>query len=249
MTDIRGRGAWTAVGKPNGSRYYGLIDGRPLDGAPVTGTAHEDLSHLAVNYGVKAIQARLDALGFRGRSDGRLVIDGVFGQKTKRAVKWFQDREGLTADGGVGPSTAAELWRPLIWAYGIENGGRPDLLWGMTSLESAFDPGAVSSLYRSDNGPDFGLCQINLHYNPEVTTGEAFDPMYALRWSARRLKRTLAHYGGKGRTLQERCAVAYHNSPVRADEWYRTGRAPTRQIADYARLVLGRAATFAPPDE
>lgn len=247
---IRGRGAWTAIGKDNGARYYALIDGEPLDGAPATGTVHhDDLHHLAVNYGVKAIQARLDAIGFRGRSGGRLVLDGVFGQKTKRAVRWFQAREGLADDGAVGPTTSTELWRPLVWAYGIEHGGRPDLLWGMTALESAFDPGAVSSLYKATNGADYGLCQINRHFNPTVTVAEAFDPTFALRWSALRLAATLDHYSGKGAALQEHCAVAYHNSPVRADEWYRTGQPPTEQIANYARLVLARAATFEPPDE
>lgn len=247
---IPGRGAWTATGKDNGSRYYCLLKGQPLDGSPATGTVHQtDLHHLAVWYGVKAIQYRLDYLGFRGRSGGRLSLDGIFGQKTKHAVRWFQDRENLPDDGVVGPATAMELWRPLVWAYGVENGGRPDLLWGQTMLESAFDPGAVSALYKEANGADFGLCQINLHFNPTVTMEAAFTPEVALMWSARRMASVLDEFSGKGDDLQELCTVAYHNSPVRAEEWYETGEPPTEQIATYARLVLARAATFVPPDE
>jgi len=38
-----------------------------------------------------------------------LYADGVFGRRTKRAVKRFQRRHGLLADGEVGPATAAAL--------------------------------------------------------------------------------------------------------------------------------------------
>ncbi len=40
----------------------------------------------------------------------RLVVDGVFGQKTKKAVKQFQALKSLTQDGIVGPRT----WNALL---------------------------------------------------------------------------------------------------------------------------------------
>ena len=37
------------------------------------------------------------------------AVDGVFGKETYNAVVWFQEKNGLKADGAVGPSTAAAL--------------------------------------------------------------------------------------------------------------------------------------------
>ena len=37
------------------------------------------------------------------------TADGLYGEKTRNAVLWFQRRNGLTQDGKVGPATAAAL--------------------------------------------------------------------------------------------------------------------------------------------
>jgi hypothetical protein len=54
---------------------------------------------------VSALQTRLDEIGC-----GPLEIDGVFGADTESAVKLFQTRRGLLADGVVGPLTWSELF-------------------------------------------------------------------------------------------------------------------------------------------
>ena len=51
-----------------------------------------------INDTVKAVQAALN-----------LVVDGVFGPGTKRAVKSFQAVNGLVADGIAGPATLNKL--------------------------------------------------------------------------------------------------------------------------------------------
>lgn len=53
---------------------------------------------------VKAVQKRLKELGYLTGT-----ADGVFGEKTEDAVKAFQKRNGLTADGVVGEATLEKL--------------------------------------------------------------------------------------------------------------------------------------------
>lgn len=53
---------------------------------------------------VRIIQQKLKEYGYFSGS-----TDGVFGQETYEAVLWFQQKNGLTADGKVGSATAAAL--------------------------------------------------------------------------------------------------------------------------------------------
>ncbi len=53
---------------------------------------------------VSLVQQKLKQYGYY---DG--AVDGVFGKETYNAVVWFQQKNGLKADGAVGPSTAAAL--------------------------------------------------------------------------------------------------------------------------------------------
>ena len=53
---------------------------------------------------VRAVQKRLKQWGYY---DG--AVDGIFGYATERAVRWFQQKNGLTVDGVVGEKTAAAM--------------------------------------------------------------------------------------------------------------------------------------------
>ena len=63
--------------------------------------------------GVKQIQKAL-----------HLYADGVFGRETEAAVKAFQDRNGLTVDGKVGPATYAKLFTTFGIPFGIRKSKR-----------------------------------------------------------------------------------------------------------------------------
>lgn len=59
---------------------------------------------------VKALQERLNTLGYRDAEGKPLVADGKFGDRTKHAVEQFQrEHPGLTVDGVAGPNTLREL--------------------------------------------------------------------------------------------------------------------------------------------
>ena len=53
---------------------------------------------------VRTIQTKLSNWGFFSGA-----IDGIYGPKTEEAVKYFQRKNGLTADGVVGPATLRAL--------------------------------------------------------------------------------------------------------------------------------------------
>ena len=66
---------------------------------------------------VSAIQKKLKQWGYYSGA-----IDGVFGPATERAVKWFQQKNGLVADGIVGSKTAAALGLSLSSAASSSSG-------------------------------------------------------------------------------------------------------------------------------
>lgn len=54
---------------------------------------------------VRAAQKRLKALGYYEGAE-----DGIFGERTQKAVQNFQIKKGLAADGAIGTATWAQLW-------------------------------------------------------------------------------------------------------------------------------------------
>ena len=69
---------------------------------------------------VKALQEKLNKLG--GQSP--LLVDGLYGPASRRAVIQFQSRSGLVPDGVPGPKTMAEIERQYKGA------GIPDVMRG-----------------------------------------------------------------------------------------------------------------------
>lgn len=83
---------------------------------------------------VKKIQTKLKDWGYY---DG--AVDGVFGSGTEKAVKYFQEKNGLTADGKVGQATMDALG--IIAEQGAAAGsGDEALLARLISAEARGEP-------------------------------------------------------------------------------------------------------------
>lgn len=225
-----GRGAWTKTGKDNGSVFYEHLVGKPLDG----GSPMKSTAHAAVNLGVRAIQNRLNKEGYTPA----LTVDGVLGAKSATAIKWYQTKHGMKADGKAGALTCRHMWRAIITeACAAVPGVDPAIIFGQMVHESSGDPGACGYY----NEPDRGLVQINTEAHPEISLEQAHDPYYAIPYSVRRFKAAMDKYDGKGKQVQLACAILQHNSPSGADTYYRTGTFGTNAAQDYVQDVLNDA--------
>ena len=88
---------------------------------------------------VSEIQTRLKNWGYYNGD-----VDGVYGSQTEKAVRWFQPKNGLNADGQVGDQTLAALGMPTGGSGGGESGGGGsgslDLLARLISAEARGEP-------------------------------------------------------------------------------------------------------------
>lgn len=67
-------------------------------------------------------------------------VDGIYGSKTEGAVKKFQQKNGLTADGLTGPATLEALGLPTGSTAADSNSGSLNLLARLISAEARNEP-------------------------------------------------------------------------------------------------------------
>lgn len=91
---------------------------------------------------VTEMQTRLKAWGYYTGS-----VDGTYGSQTEKAVRYFQQSNGLSVDGQAGPETLAALGLPAgsgsgggSGSSGGGNSGDVDLLARLISAESRGEP-------------------------------------------------------------------------------------------------------------
>ena len=119
---------------------------------------------------VTEIQTRLKNWGYYSGE-----VDGVYGSRTEKAVRWFQQKNGLSADGQVGDLTLAALGIPT--GGGAANSGNSggsgslDLLARLISAEARGEPyegqvavGAV--VLNRVNHPSFPSSVAEVIYQP-----------------------------------------------------------------------------------
>jgi hypothetical protein len=93
------------------AKYRRLVNAKP--GSAGTAGRRGSLAYGDRGDAVRDLQTMLGALGYP------LVADGVYGARTRLAVRRFQSRQGLAVDGVAGPLTMAR----------IRNGFRPAATW------------------------------------------------------------------------------------------------------------------------
>lgn len=84
---------------------------------------------------VRSIQTKLKNWGYYSGD-----IDGIYGSKTKAAVVYFQQKNGLTADGVAGPKTLAALGISSGSSSGGYSSGDVEMLARMISAEARGEP-------------------------------------------------------------------------------------------------------------
>lgn len=199
-------GAWDLKPLPDGgeSRWY-----RRGTGAGTGGRG----KWLPANHGVRAIQMTLTRAGHAVD-----VIDGHYAPQTEARCKTWQAANGLVADGVFGMKSARVAFGALVSGFEADFAIPDRLLCGMVDLESAWDPGAVGA-----NGYDSGLAQINLDpvggHGGAITAEQAYDPLWALRYTARRMVDAAGGFRARLAPLAWRLAAGQHNSPLAAKLW------------------------------
>ena len=85
---------------------------------------------------VREIQTRLKSWGYYSGA-----VDGIYGSQTEKAVKYFQQKNGLTADGQAGNNTLAALGIQTGSSGGGKSGGGDvNLLARLISAEARGEP-------------------------------------------------------------------------------------------------------------
>lgn len=230
----RGRGGWPSLGTGGTISSNGLLPGRYFkasagtlkapgytayrairDGQPVS------INDYAVHRAVLAVQTELRRRGFTS-SDGKpLTLDGLWGAKVDTAVKAFQAKAGLPADGVFGAATSKALFRPLMEqaAAATDLAHQADLarvMYGTISWESGWDPAAVGGLTPDD----IGLGQINGPAHPTMSVEDRLNPTASLPYVATLIDGNLKAFGYR---LDESIA-AYNLGRGGARSWVRAGK-------------------------
>ena len=244
MWSVSGRGG-TLEFAPDGSTrpgpYY-MYAGPNASELVGDGVPTRDLNTRAVHYGVLAIQRALN----RELEPGTVVVDGLFGRKTKAAtIRWQQGQpssHNVKPWGGIGPDSSKWLFMPLL--VRTVKTQLQKVVCGLVSHESMWDPGCVGYTDPDDNG----LGQINLLSNPSVTEEQAFQPKVAFEYIEDILTARLETFDGNlgdavaSYNLGATGALAWIRAG-RPDIWRPTSNSSPRNVRAYITNILSGCTT------
>ena len=165
---------------------------------------------------VKEIQTRLKNWGYYSGA-----VDGIFGSRTEEAVRYFQRKNGLTADGQVGNQTLAALGIPASGGGSAQNeSGELYLLARLISAEARGEPYvgqvAVGAVVLNRVGhPSFPNSISGVIYQPGAFSclddGQFDKPIAESAWRAAR--EAMNGYDPSGG------AVYYFNPATATSKW------------------------------
>ena len=136
------------------SALAALVTGSTASSGSTTGTATGSSGTLTLNStgeAVRALQENLHILGYYNSS-----ITGHYGKLTKEAVRQFQKKNGLTADGVAGTRTLNKIYSLLA------DGGSADTSGSVSGPSTTPDPATVL-LNKGSSGEIVRQLQENLH--------------------------------------------------------------------------------------
>jgi hypothetical protein len=241
---VTGRGAWnnSGVGGTKKFRsfepgpYYYIGTGYRLADKP------RDANETAVWEAVKVYQRRLNQ--FMGT---KLLVDGLYGDKTANVVSRYQELKAKTDDtvvvwGGIGPETSEMLLAPMVAHFSKTPYSKQIhhyYVYGLIRKESNWDAGAVG---RADER-DVGMVQINAEAHPQWTTPQRIDPITCYKFVYDYWTESLAQLNNNLRD-----AVASYNLGVggarkwiaagRPDIWSPTPTSAPRNVKKYIDDIL-----------
>ena len=136
---------WYAVTTEQGGGYvysqYVALDGAsgaPTDEAPASGSGSSLLSLGSTGDKVKQLQGNLIMLGYLNDR-----ADGIFGKNTEAAVRRYQSKNGLSADGVAGSATTSRVGKEVLRILAVVDAAKQHLglpyAYDGTSPATGFD--------------------------------------------------------------------------------------------------------------
>jgi RHS repeat-associated protein len=102
---------------------------------------------------LKDVQSKLNQLGYVGANGKSLTVDGINGNNTQFAVRAFQSKAGLTADGIAGPNTKATLFGSYPPRNVSKTPPPPAPVSQVKTSHSSYIAGQVHSAVNNSNRP------------------------------------------------------------------------------------------------
>lgn len=152
--------------------------------------------------------------------DYPLMVDGVFGPRTRAAVEMAQTRLHLAVDGRVGPQTSRAIALWLMWPAQGTYKTPPGLGRGILLGESGGDLACVSAI-NANGTRDVGSWQYSTKdYGDDRVLRALFDARRAASRALGDLRTVYDRYAlwGCGTHTAWKLATLYHNRPADAEK-------------------------------